>query len=127
MPSDLKARCLAAAQVGFANTNLRQPSELRKASSHAFKLPIAVAASLLVGMSIGWILRGEAPTSLREDVVRANSIFATPVPPPNANATSIVQYQEESEEETFFTEEIYLCGVGRIQSKSARQIFREQQ
>lgn len=127
IPSQLKSKCLTAAQNGLASAGLTQSLPLEATSSQVSKLPVAIAASLLVGVGLGWILRGNAQPSVREDLaqIKPKSVFMTPRP--TTNATSIVEYQERSSEESFFTKETYLCGVGRIQSKSKYQISREQQ
>ena len=127
VPPELKAKCLAAARDGMASAGSTRPVEVKHKRIQAFKLPAAIAASLLIGVSLGWVLRGNLHESGGNDHVRANPRPITIAPGSRANATSIVNNDDGGSEKSLFIAETYLCGVGRLQSRSDYRILGEEQ
>ncbi|QDT06994.1 hypothetical protein K227x_54180 [Rubripirellula lacrimiformis] len=127
IPSKLKANVLAAALDGLASSELIRPIDSADTRSQRFRLPAAIAASLLVGIGLGWTLRGGTSQSVGEVQVRSKSLPSMPASVWPANATSNVDYQDNRSGKFAFTEETYLCGIGRIQSSSKYQTWEETQ
>ena len=123
---DLEAQCLAAAQRGLENADSNQPLHVKKMRSHAFKLPAAIAASLLVGFGSGWLMRDSTLQNIGAEhaATQPQPIFGLPAA--SVNATSAVDFDGASPERSYFVSETYLCGVGRIQSKSSYLVSGDQ-
>ena len=130
-PSGLSERCLEAVRI---SSDAKPIAGLRLQSAQPqrpYLFASTVAASLLIGVTIGWFLRGETSTHFAEvkdstsppEVVNPGTNAAGPLH--LVNATSRVEYQEGVTNQHFTTSEIYVCGLGRIQSKSAFQISGE--
>ena len=122
IPPGLKADCLAAAASGLARARIDTPVALGNTKNGRFIFPAAIAASLFVGTSLGWIMRGQSSGNVSVVQVKAKSFTQKSGHPLGTNATSAVKYYESTSEKYFYTEETYLCGVGRIMSKSQLQI-----
>ncbi|MCO8123292.1 hypothetical protein NHH03_16200 [Stieleria sp. TO1_6] len=122
-PPGLREKCLAAANDAAPVT----PHRSVNLSAMAWPgiLASAVAASLLVGIGIGWSLRGETKTSGTNEQVAQDSDSVPMGEIANAMATSAVNDLETLDKTTFRQEETYLCGVGRIKSKSMIQLSGE--
>lgn len=130
-PPRLSERCLDAVRISLdakpiAGLQLQSAQPRRP---HLFAS--TVAASLLIGIAMGWFLRGEESTHFAE-VKDSTSLPEVANPRINAvsplhlfNATSRVEYQEDITNQRFSTSEIYVCSLGRIQSKSAFKISGE--
>jgi len=127
-PPGLDAKCLNAASDSV--DSLPDSDQSRSVTGWQTRLTVsaAIAASLLIGITTGWIARGQAGGNTNVDSsrsVRAMGSQQVPTPMPQsskpslvANATSSVEYQEDVGNLMFVTQETYLCGVGRIHSKS---------
>lgn len=120
-PPGLREKCLAAANEAAPVMPHRSVSLIAKAWPNAGILASAVAASLLVGIGIGWSLRGATNENLSSDQSEAEPDNLVFVSAWDTNATSQVEFDERSSEKLFFVEETYLCGVGRIQSSTKYQ------
>ena len=127
IPSGLKARCIAAAQDGLASVPSSESLKLTQETSQTLRLLIAVAASLLIGVSLGWVLRGQTTKIADSIQTPAKPQVKLFVPAANANATSVVEYEKGGSGRSFFVKETYLCGVGRIESRSNYRIDGDQE
>lgn len=113
VPTNLRANCLVAALDGLKEAESAKPVQQ---DTTKLRLPLAIAASLLFGVGLGWGLRGNT----RETVGRtAQTQTQQTIVTPSAvvNATSFIERDNRAPQESILTEELYLCGVGRIQSK----------
>ncbi|TWT66696.1 hypothetical protein [Allorhodopirellula solitaria] len=124
-PPGLREKCLAAANEAAPATPHRSVNLIATAWPRAGILVSAIAASLLVGIGIGWSLRGETNASGTNEQVAQDSDSAPLGEVASAMATSAVNYDETLDKTTFRQEETYLCGVGRIKSKSIIQLSGE--
>lgn len=131
-PAGLGQKCLEVVRKMSRQETVtdRFPQATNARKSH---LPVAIATSLMIGLSIGWTLRGQAEngsvSSTTGMPVEANIQFPNHVPTGESfDATSTVDYHHEvAAKPRFITREFYLCGVGRIQSKSEVQFLGEKQ
>jgi hypothetical protein len=130
-PSGLSERCFAAVQVSSDTKSIIGKRLQSAKSQRAFNFTSTVAASLLIGATIGWFLRGAESTYFAEtkDLISppeaVNPMTNAVAPLHLVNATSRVEYQEDVTNQRFSTSEMYVCGLGRIQSKSVFQISGE--
>ena len=91
---------------------------------------LAIAASLLVGIATGWTLRGS-----QTDVVGQSGAITHPVVDdrvaisavqlPARSTVSVETDQFQKDRPTYYAEELYLCGVGVVQSTSRYQFAKE--
>ncbi len=131
VPPGLEATCLAAALDGSLMAEKLQTHRSGGGATAWVRYSIAIAASLLIGLGLGWFARGQGATEATKisgEPLLTKSVPESETRPPDFQipfATSLVEYQEGDIERSFFTEEIYLCGVGRIQSKSEYRIVGE--
>ncbi|MGB7326759.1 MAG: hypothetical protein WBD31_17925 [Rubripirellula sp.] len=125
-PAGLSKRCLDATRAAASPPLGITMAPAAKPSTSRLSTIAAIAASLVLGISAGWIARGQVvgTKQIAEStgaVTQSNDI-ATTVDQRMArdlvNATSVVEYQEDVENAVFATHEFYLCGVGKVQSKS---------
>lgn len=124
-PPGLREKCLAAANEAAPVMPHRSVNPTATAWPNAGILASAVTASLLVGIGIGWSLRGETNTSGTNEQVAQGSDSVPLGEIANAMAMSAVKYDETLDKTTFRQQETYLCGVGRIKSKSMIQLSGE--
>lgn len=124
-PANLREKCMIAASAAVSLSHHRSASNRSIAWRRAAMLASATAASLLIGIGIGWSLRGEAESSSINQQIANTPQTASVGEMANARATSTVQYDERIGEATYRQEETYLCGVGRIRSKSMIQLIGE--
>ncbi len=131
LPLGLEAKCLAAGREGSLTVGKTQKNQSDDLVPTRVRFPVSMAASLLIGLGAGWLLRGQVaiditktsdvslPTSLEPKPETRFPFLQMPF------ATSRVEFQEGGVEKSFFTEEVYMCGIGRIQSKSEYRITGE--
>ena len=132
-PVGLDRKCLEVAREATARAAATDRSSEEMSARFPYWL-VAIAASLLIGLSIGWTLRGQAEKGTVSSTtgmlpVQVSSRFPNhrPVGEP-FDATSTVDYHQDGVNKPhFITREIYLCGVGRVQSKSEFQFLGEKQ
>jgi len=131
LPPGLEAKCLAAAREGSLTVGKTQKNQSDDLVPLRIRFAVSMAASLLIGLGAGWLLRGEVAIDITK--ISGVSLPTSSEPKPETRspilqmpfATSRIEFQEGGVEKSFFTEEVYLCGVGRIQSKSAYKITGE--
>lgn len=125
VPPTLHPKCLAAANAAVSVSAHRSAKTGTRARQRAVMFASAVAASLFVGIGVGWVLRGKV--DIPDINQRVTEIAeTTPVHEiANVMATSAVHFDERLDKTTFRREETYLCGVGRIRSKSMIQLSGE--
>lgn len=97
----------------------------RPSDSGRLRWLLSIAASLLVGTAIGWTMRGShgetnAPLS-RADT----SIIAATVRIPVRSTATIESTQPTDATPSYYTEELYLCGIGVVQSNSSYYFAKE--
>jgi len=131
LPPGLEAKCLAAAREGSLTVGKTQQNLSDDLVATRVRFAVSMAASLLIGLGVGWLLRGQVAIDITEISEESLPTKSEPTPERRAPilqmpfATSQVKFQEGGVEKSFFTEEVYLCGVGRILSKSEYRITGE--
>jgi len=91
---------------------------------------LAIAASLLVGMVAGWTLRGSQPSIAVESGPITHPevddlVASTAAAPPTRSSANVETDLVQKDRPTYYTEELYLCGVGLVQSSSTYQFTEE--
>ena len=99
-------------------------------ASGSMRWILAIAASLLVGIATGWTLRGS-----RTDVADQSGAITRPVVDdlvaisavqlPAQSTANVETDQLQKDRPTYYAEELYLCGVGVVQSTSRYQFAKE--
>ncbi len=126
-PDHLQAMCDEAIRESLSSTAVSKPDSSISRFSLPSSMLAVIAASVLLGVALGWTLRGSRTLDVvvveqRDPLPRPSS---TNLPTPGYHvmnkATSSVDYQEDMGEASFFTHEIYVCGVGRFQSSTEFQ------
>lgn len=127
-PSGIDVKCWVATR-NFSNPSNTIAQRNSNSNWHSRLVVFAaIAASLLMGVAMGWTARGQVAESVSLNATPPMDVADRSDGPshiihrfrPNelADATSTVDYQEGAGNPIFVTQEFYLCGAGRIQSKS---------
>ena len=98
---------------------------LHASDSARLRRLLSIAASLLIGTAIGWTMRGPHVETTAPLPSKGAKVIAATVRLP-ARSTASVEYDPSSEDRpAYFTDELYLCGVGVVQSTSHYQFAKE--
>ncbi|MEM9659202.1 MAG: hypothetical protein AAF961_12655 [Planctomycetota bacterium] len=133
-PAGLDRKCLEVVQKVSGRAGVADPLRTARYAPRLL-LPFSIATSLMIGLAIGWALSGQANRSVVDTTTALAPVeFGRPIPNKARVflgepfcATSTVDYEvQEGAKPLFTTREFYLCGVGRVQSKSGIQISGEQ-
>lgn len=132
-PPHLRSQCMAAATQAITEVpqSMVNARETRRRLTAQFAC--AVAASLMIGIGIGWSLRGSPSRSHETPQVHehpdnalasqpmnraARNVHAASIAETSNAATSTVLAEESFTKGSMRQHETYLCGVGRIRSNT---------